>query len=81
MRTTETTVDPNGREHLRTYEDGRQIAVEIKHHADAKCPMDIESLLPKTQRTYWNQATESYVSYQRARQLGINTDIEPEIHI
>ena len=46
------------------------------------CPMDIEELLPKTQRTFWNPETGDFVSYQRARQLGLNTDQpEPEVYI
>lgn len=45
------------------------------------CAMDEQEKKPKTQREYWNSETQTMVSYQRARQLGINTEEEPPIHL
>ena len=63
-----------------TINDKDQLSVDVA--PSEGCPMDIETLLPKTQRTYWNPETCDFVSYQRARQLGIDTDREePEIYM
>lgn len=62
------------------YDEKGNLTVEVA--PQETCPMDIESVLPKTQRTYWNPDTCDFVSYQRARQLGIDTDSpEPEVYL
>lgn len=61
------------------YDEYNRLTVEIPDRGG--CEMDIQLTLPKTQRTYWSPETQTFVSYGRARQLGIDTNNEPIIHI
>lgn len=45
--------------------------VEIKYPSGYKCDADIEENLPISKRTFWNPETETFVSYSRAKQLGL----------
>ena len=79
--TTQTTINEAGVKHIYSFDDNmRQVGVEIIHPADAECAMDVEEKLHKSKKTYWNLATQSFVSYARARQLKIDTDNEPPIY-
>lgn len=62
-----------------SYDQNNKLTVEISDREG--CEMDLQLILPKTQRTYWSSETYTFVSYSRARQLGINTDDEPIIHV
>ena len=60
-----------------TFKDNRIISIE-KIDNNEGCAMDIQEKLPKTQRSYWSPETCTFVSYTRARQLGLDTDKEEE---
>ena len=51
--------------------DNKQNTVEtiINYPKNYESDYERELKLPITKRTFWNPATESFVSYQRARQL------------
>jgi len=68
-------IKDDGRKSIWTFDTEKNIhgpiSVELIYPSNYLCDAEVEDTLPITKRNFWNPATETFVGYGRAKQLGL----------